>query len=569
MKRGLKTTVLLLFFFCFILNPAAAATGGINITLGDTIRVYVDGERLSFDGAEPFIEGGRVIVPMAAIFRALGAAVAWDGQTRTVTASRGETVVVLEIDKRTTLLNGRPEQLDVPARLVSGRTFVPLRFVSQAFGAETAWDPVARTVSIRGPVRVTALTLTPAHLSLRSGQTGEVAVIAHLAEGGQERVEGPGVAWRSSNSAVATVERGVVTGVGPGSAVITATYGGASGGVTVNVDESLSSIALFPATLSLEMGESGELTLLARYTGQEQQAIPAGRAAWTTSNASVATVREGRISALAPGTATITATFHTYRATAIVEVFRDLPVEFRDAELLAVIRSKLNKPTGPLYRSELARLTELTASGLVIEDLSGIEYCTNLRTLSLANNHIRDISPLARLTALQRLELSYNQVSDITPLAELQSLNWLSLNNNRLSDISPLTGLTELRWLSLAGNEISDLSALAAMRNMRTLNLANNQISSLHVLAGMRELVTLFCWGNQIGDLSPLAGLSNLTTLNAWSNKINSITPLTVLPDLAWLVIGDNPLDLRAGSPTMTEIRSLRGRGVYVRTETF
>ncbi|MEW5920267.1 MAG: leucine-rich repeat domain-containing protein [Bacillota bacterium] len=570
MKKGIKMTALLPVVLLCILYPAvAAATGGINITVGDTISVIVDGERLSFDGAVPFIEEGRTMVPMAAIFKALGASVVWDGATRTVTAKRGETVVVLEIDKKTALINGKPETLDAPARLVSGRTFVPLRFVSQAFGAQATWDSLTRTINISRPVRVTSLTLVPAQLSLRSGQTAQVAVTAHLGDGKQERVEAGEVSWRSSNTAVATVEGGVVTGAGPGNTVITVAYGGASGVIAVKVDESLSGIALTPATLSLEMGDSSDLALLARYTGQEQQTIPGNRASWRTSNGNVATVREGRVTAVAPGTVTITATFHTYQATAIVEVFRNMPVEFRDVELLAAIRVKLNKPVGPLYRSELAALTELIASDRLIEDLSGIEYCTNLRTLSLANNHIRDISPLARLTALQRLELSYNQVSNLAPLAGLQNLSWLSINNNRVSDISALANLTGLRWLSLAGNDVSDITALASLQNMRTLNLSVNRISSLNALADMKGLVTLSCWSNQISSISPLAGLPNLTTLNAWSNNISSITPLTGLPDLSWLVIGDNPLELSAGSPAMAEIRSMRSRGVFVRTEAF
>ena len=561
---------LLLSLLLCLLVPvtAGATTTHIDLHVGNEIKVFIDGERLNFDVA-PTIEDGFTLVPVSAIFEALGASVAWDGETKTVTAKRGETVVVLVIDKDKALVNGESVSLGAPARIISGRTLVPLRFVSQAFEAETTWDGEARTINISRPIRVTSLTLAPAELSLRSGQAGEIIVTAVMGDGKKEKVEGAKVRWRSANTAVATVENGVASGVGPGNTVITASYEGASSAITVKVDESLSSINITPANLSLEMGDKSKFNLVARYTDQEQQSIPANLASWRSSNGRVATVTEGEITAVAPGTVTITATFHKHEATAIIEVFRDMPVEFRDVELLAAIRNKLNKPAGPLYRSELAALTELEANDRLIQDLSGIEYCSNLRSLSLANNHIRDISPLAGLTALQRLELGYNQVAVLSPLAELQELSWLSLNNNRVSDISTLRNLTALRWLSLAGNEISSIDSLESLQNLRTLNLSANRISSLRALSEIKGLMTLHVWNNEISDLSPLSGMLSLTTINAWSNNISNISPLSGLRDLSWLVIGDNSLDLSSGSPAMTELRSLRGQGVYVRIETF
>lgn len=121
--------------------PRAAAAG---------LRLVVDGRRLE-TSPPPFIAGGRTLVPMRALFEALGASVEWDDRTRTVTARRADRWVRVTIDRRLACLaEGCLEAalLDVPAEIRDGRTFVPLRFVSAALGAAVRWDGAARTVHI-------------------------------------------------------------------------------------------------------------------------------------------------------------------------------------------------------------------------------------------------------------------------------------------------------------------------------------------------------------------------------------------------------------------------------------
>lgn len=111
------------------------------------VKVYIGGERLAFD-VPPAIESERTLVPMRAILEALGAAVEWDGSTRTVTATRRDTTIVLTIGQQTALVNGRPVSLDVPARIIEGRTLVPLRFLSENLGETVTWDGDTRTIKI-------------------------------------------------------------------------------------------------------------------------------------------------------------------------------------------------------------------------------------------------------------------------------------------------------------------------------------------------------------------------------------------------------------------------------------
>ncbi|MGI6551887.1 MAG: copper amine oxidase [Clostridia bacterium] len=110
------------------------------IVVKSGIVVFLDGNRVYFD-VPPLLEKGRTLVPLRAIFEALGAEVGWDEASRTVTAVKPEVSLSLQIDSTRALVNDREMTLDVPARVVEGRTLVPLRFVGEALGASVDWDP--------------------------------------------------------------------------------------------------------------------------------------------------------------------------------------------------------------------------------------------------------------------------------------------------------------------------------------------------------------------------------------------------------------------------------------------
>lgn len=94
------------------------------------------------------IVGNRFLVPMRDIFEALGTVVDWDGNTRTVTGSRGDVSVSLKIDSKIATVNGKTIELDVPATIIENRTFVPTRFVSESLGANVSWDGENRVATI-------------------------------------------------------------------------------------------------------------------------------------------------------------------------------------------------------------------------------------------------------------------------------------------------------------------------------------------------------------------------------------------------------------------------------------
>ena len=104
--------------------------------------------RLDPQPEPPMLYQNRTLVPMRVIFENLGATVDWDGNTKTITAKKGNIEIIIKPGEGSAIINGKTESLDVPALIYNDRTFVPLRFVSQALGYNVEWNEQTRTVSI-------------------------------------------------------------------------------------------------------------------------------------------------------------------------------------------------------------------------------------------------------------------------------------------------------------------------------------------------------------------------------------------------------------------------------------
>jgi len=141
MKKILSVTLALAL--TFVLLPATAvANAGITVT--------VHGEAIAFDGQGPVIVNDRTLVPVAGVFQALGFSTQWDGETRQVTITRDDEVIVITIDSSTFTTNGTERNLDVRAQIIGGRTMLPIATVLRSVGYDVGWDGATRTVVITG-----------------------------------------------------------------------------------------------------------------------------------------------------------------------------------------------------------------------------------------------------------------------------------------------------------------------------------------------------------------------------------------------------------------------------------
>lgn len=99
--------------------------------------------------AAPVLVDNTTLVPLRMIFESLGANVEWEQSTQTVMATKDSTRISLTIGSSSATKNGDTIELEVPPQLMAGKTMVPLRFVSEALGAEVSWDGDSRTIHIK------------------------------------------------------------------------------------------------------------------------------------------------------------------------------------------------------------------------------------------------------------------------------------------------------------------------------------------------------------------------------------------------------------------------------------
>jgi hypothetical protein len=121
----------------------------IKLTIGQVAAV-ADGKSYTLDAA-PYVDpaANRTLVPIRFVSEALGAEVDWQAAARQVVIKDGDQEIVLTIGSTNALVDGQTTALDcAPEIKPPGRTFVPLRFVSEALGARVDYNAVTKVITI-------------------------------------------------------------------------------------------------------------------------------------------------------------------------------------------------------------------------------------------------------------------------------------------------------------------------------------------------------------------------------------------------------------------------------------
>ena len=126
-----------------------------NLVIGsDKIISAVNGsEKETVIDVAPFIDGGTTMIPLRGLLEIMGAEIGWDGATQKVMVKKGETEIELRIaDKDVYVKSGEGEFkkyiLTTPPIIKDGRTFIPLRFVTENLGYSVSWDGETQTITI-------------------------------------------------------------------------------------------------------------------------------------------------------------------------------------------------------------------------------------------------------------------------------------------------------------------------------------------------------------------------------------------------------------------------------------
>lgn len=111
------------------------------------ISILLNGETVHSE-VSPIIIDGRTFVPVRAVSEGLGAEVDWNAQEKKATIKKDSKIIELTLNSDTALINAAPYSLDAPAQIIDGSTMVPMRFVAEGLELDVDWDSKNKIVNL-------------------------------------------------------------------------------------------------------------------------------------------------------------------------------------------------------------------------------------------------------------------------------------------------------------------------------------------------------------------------------------------------------------------------------------
>ncbi len=432
---------------------------------------------------------------------------------------------------------------DVTAQVTWSSSDALIASISNASGSAglasgLSTGTVTITASLRGvsatarlnvtPASLVSLAVTPVASTLPRGLTAQLTATGTYTDGTTQELTAQ-ASWSSTDAAIASVSSavssaGLVSAAGVGQATITAQVGSVSGTASITVSPAqLSSVGIAPANPRVPVGLTEQLALTGVYTDGTTQDLTA-LATWSSSDLAVAQISnasgsEGLATALAQGTATITAQYASFTTTTTFTV------------TMAVLRQLQITPNAPSIPSGLTQA--LTATG-VYSDSSTQDLTTQV-TWGTSNAAIATVSNAtpglvsALLPGTATITAASGSVSGsilftVTP-AVLQALQVTPANSSRPRGVPEQFVATGL--YSNGGTQDLTASVTWTSSDATTVNISNATGSEGHAS-------TL-----RVGSV----------TITATSGGISGSTPFTVSPAvLVSVALSPNAPNLPLGS---------------------
>ena len=109
--------------------------------------ITIDGKTMKVEPS--YEENGATLVPLRVISEAFGAQVDWDGATESVSIRLDDDTILLTIDDKNCYVNNDKKTLITAPALKNSTTMVPLRFISETLGADVHYDGQTNSVLVR------------------------------------------------------------------------------------------------------------------------------------------------------------------------------------------------------------------------------------------------------------------------------------------------------------------------------------------------------------------------------------------------------------------------------------
>jgi hypothetical protein len=142
MKRFVLIAMILAFTFC-------AQTGAY--ATNEEVAVFVDGNKVQSDVPAMMVNGSTML-PFRAILNAIGISddqMEWRASSQSIVVRTNNKFVFLVIGSTGALIDQQMVTLNAAPFIINNRTMIPVRFVSEAFGAEVQWDGINGRVNIK------------------------------------------------------------------------------------------------------------------------------------------------------------------------------------------------------------------------------------------------------------------------------------------------------------------------------------------------------------------------------------------------------------------------------------
>ena len=157
----MKKLVCLVAAMVMLFSVVHAAEDKVEITfcVGES-TLTINGEAVTVE--KPYVVGaGVTLVPVRVITEAFGAEVGWEAQTKTITLSYPDVEIVLQIDNPMAEVNKQATTLlSAPELTANGFTMVPLRFISETFGATVSYDDATGKITVVKETKISGETVT-------------------------------------------------------------------------------------------------------------------------------------------------------------------------------------------------------------------------------------------------------------------------------------------------------------------------------------------------------------------------------------------------------------------------
>ena len=314
-------------------------------------------------------------------------------------------------------------------------------------------------------------------------------------------------------------------------------------------------------------------------------------------------LREGRIADL-PKAPSMTAKSAPPPAAPVLSK-KAVEIAFADSGIEAAVRAQLNRPTGPVFDTDVVAITFLDAPRRGVQSLADLQHMPNLKRLHLQDNKLASLADLPLLNHLSELYLDGNQITSfagtpslpelgrlharhnrigtlagmpslpvlwelflennqlvsLTGMPELPNLGRLNLAYNQLTGVAGLPNQMDMGYLNLSGNALQSLAGMPKYRSMNTLDISFNQLTTAQGLYTATSILQLYAEHNQLESLAVISQLGGLQVLSVGANRLRSLADAPFSPDVRDLDVSQNQLSSLAGVENYPNLLRLNAAG--------